>query len=125
MLRGANKEQEQQLIEEEKALKDFRNEQESSAKKTMENLKTYEDQYDRDQQKIKDLNNQQANQIKEADYLRARLKKQTDQCEDLNKEKKVLEKDLEIKQDLIDTLKKSILNMSKKLEKAKRGKYDE
>jgi hypothetical protein len=125
MLRGANKEQEQQLIEEEKALKDFRNEQESSAKKTMENLKTYEDQYDRDQQKIKDLNNQQANHIKEADYLRARLKKQTDQCEDLNKEKKVLEKDLEIKQDLIDTLKKSILNMSKKLEKAKRGKYDE
>lgn len=125
MLREVTKELEQQILQDEKSLQDFRNDQESSAKKTLENLKTYEDQYDRDQQKIKDLINQQTNQTKEADYLRTRLKKQTDQCEELNKEKKVLEKDLLIKEDLIDTLKKSINNMTKKLEKAKKGKYDE
>lgn len=125
MLRDVNLTQEQQIIEAEKSLQEFRKDQKLSDKKTMDDLKNYEEQYDRDQKKIQDLISQQANQDKEAEYLRGRLNNKTEQLETMNKEKKILEQDLLIKQDLVDTLKKSLANMSKKLNKQNQGKYDE
>ena len=125
LVRGINKTQEEQIIEAEKSLKEFTKDQKLSEKKTFDALKNYEDQYDRDQTRIQDLISQQANQVKEAEYLRTRLNNKTEQWETLNKEKQALEQDLLIQQDLVDTLKKSLLNMSKKLDKQKQGKYDE